>query len=161
MRKVVVNTTPLIALSEIGKLDILKKLYGEIFIPDAVLNEVKTEPAFSEVRNFADWIHVEGVQDRSQEKIFRSRLHAGEVEVMLLALQSDADLVILDDMLARKTAKYMGLTVSGTLGVLLKAKERGIITKVEPVMEELIQNGLYVSKDIQRSVLKLANENIH
>ena len=63
----------------------------------------------------ADWIHVEGVQDRSQEKIFRSRLHAGEVEVMLLALQSDADLVILDDMLARKTAKYMGLTVSGTL----------------------------------------------
>ena len=124
MRKVVVNTTPLIALSEIGKLSLLKDLYGEIYIPMAVLDEVESEPAFTEVRTSSEWIHVVEVKDTSQKKLFQTRLHAGEVEVMLYALESKADLVILDDKLARRTAKYMGLTISGTIGMLGKRKRK-------------------------------------
>jgi len=158
MRKVVVNTTPLIALSEIGKLSLLKDLYGEVYIPKAVLNEVESEPAFTEVRASSDWIHVVDVKDDSQKKLFQTRLHAGEVEVMLYAIESQADLVILDDKLARRTAKYMGLTISGTVGMLVKAKERGFLKEVKPVLESLIQNGLFVSPEVRQMVLHEADE---
>jgi predicted nucleic acid-binding protein len=159
MRKVVVNTTPLLALSEIGKLSLLKELYGEICIPEAVYEEIKTEPACTEVRDASEWIHIVSVKDMSPKRMFQARLHAGEVEVLMYALESKADLVILDDKLARKTATYMGLTITGTVGLLIKAKETGYLNEVKPVMEKLIQNGLFVSPEVQKMVLEMVNEN--
>ena len=158
MRKVVVNTTPLIALSGIHRLELLRDLYHEIYIPKAVLEEAKDEPAYSLVRNNQEWIHVVEVPENEQRKMFQARLHAGEVEVMLYAMESKADLVILDDMLARNTAKYLGLTITGTMGVILKAKEKGLISQVKPVMDDLISDGLYVSDILRNMVLKCAGE---
>ena len=96
MRKVLANTTPLIALANIDRLDLLNKLYGTIIVPQAVMDEIVREPARQRVRN-ASWIKVELIQDHSQKDIFRARLHAGEVEVMILAREQKADLVIMDD----------------------------------------------------------------
>ena len=158
MRKVVVNTTPLIALSEIGELHLLKDLYGEIEIPNAVFEEIKSEPAYTEVREASEWIHVVAVDNPDQEKLLRARLHAGEVEVILYAKDSKADLVILDDKLARKTAQYMDLIITGTMGVIIKAKKEGYIQAVKPVMDKLIRNGLYVSDEVREMVLKAASE---
>ncbi len=103
-------------------MNLFKELYGEVYIPEAVYEEIKSEPAYSEVRNNSDWIHVETVTDDSKRAFFKTRLHAGEVEVMMLAMETNADLVVLDDCLARKTAKYVGLAITGTLGVVIKAK---------------------------------------
>ena len=86
MRRVVVNTTPLIALSEIGKLNILKDMYGEIFIPKAVYDEVKLEPAYSEVNSSLDWINVVDIDNNVYAKMFSTRLHAGEVEAIMYAI---------------------------------------------------------------------------
>ena len=158
MRKVVVNTTPLIALSEIGELHLLRDLYGEVEIPNAVFEEIKSEPAYTEVREASEWIHVVSVNNSDQKKLLRSRLHIGEVEVILYAKDSQADLVILDDKLARKTAKYMDLTITGTMGVIIKAKKEGHIQTVKPIMDKLIRNGLYVSDEVRELVLKAANE---
>ena len=158
MRRVVVNTTPLIALSEIGKLNILKDMYGEIFIPKAVYDEVKLEPAYSEVNSSLDWINVVDIDNNVYAKMFCTRLHAGEVEAIMYAIDTKADLIVLDDKLARKTAKYMGLTVTGTLGVVIKAKEIGYIEAVKPIMNMLIQNGLYISADVQKMVLDMVDE---
>lgn len=158
MRRVVVNTTPLIALSEIGKLNILKDMYGEIFIPKAVYDEVKLEPAYSEVNSSLDWINVVDIDNNVYAKMFSTRLHAGEVEAIMYAIDTKADLIVLDDKLARKTAKYMGLTVTGTLGVVIKAKEIGYIEAVKPIMNMLIQNGLYISSDVQKMVLDMVDE---
>lgn len=158
MRRVVVNTTPLIALSEIGKLNILKDMYGEISIPKAVYDEVKLEPAYSEVNSSLDWINVVDIDDTVYAKMFSARLHAGEVEAIMYAIDTKADLIVLDDKLARKTAKYMGLTVTGTLGVVIKAKEMGYIEAVRPIMNKLIQNGLYISVDVQKMVLDMVDE---
>ena len=158
MRRVVVNTTPLIALSEIGKLNILKDMYGEIFIPKAVYDEVKLEPAYSEVNSSLDWINVVDIDNNVYAKMFSTRLHAGEVEAIMYAIDTKADLIVLDDKLARKTAKYMGLTVTGTLGVVIKAKEIGYIDAVKPIMNMLIQNGLYISSDVQKMVLDMVDE---
>ncbi len=132
MRKVIANTTPLIALANIDQLEILHKLYDTIIVPQAVIDEIIREPARQRVCN-SDWIKVESICDQSQKDIFRARLHAGEVEVMILAREQKADLVIMDDNAAKKTAKFLGLNVTGTLGVLLKAKKEGYIEKIEPL----------------------------
>jgi predicted nucleic acid-binding protein len=157
MRKVIANTTPLIALANIDQLELLHKLYGTIIIPQAVMDEIVRDPARQRVRG-SSWIKVEAIRDQSQKDIFRARLHAGEVEVMILAREQKADLVILDDNAAKKTAKFLGFNVTGTLGVLLKAKKEGYLEKIEPVMNELIRDGLFIIDTVKRYVLREAGE---
>ncbi len=79
---------------------------------------------------------------------------------MILAREQKADLVIVDDEAAKKTAKFMGLNVTGTLGILLKAKKEGYLESVEPIMNELIRDGLYISDTVKRFVLKEAGESM-
>ena len=81
MRKVVVNTTPLIALADIGHLDLLQKLYHEIMIPEAVLEEIKSEPACTLVKS-SEWIKVFQIVSDEEKNMYRARLHSGEIEVM-------------------------------------------------------------------------------
>ncbi len=139
MRKVVVNSTPLIILCGIGRLDILRMVYQEISIPTAVFREVtaKDDSACAQLKTSGEWIHVEEIKDHSEKKMYKAKLHDGEVEVMILAQEQKADLVILDDNAAKKTAKYLGLPVTGTLGVLIKAKRMGIIESVKSLITEL------------------------
>ena len=157
MRKVLANTTPLIALANINKLELLQKLYGTIMVPKAVVDEIVREPARHRVSG-CPWIKVESIHDQSQKDLFRARLHAGEVEVMILAREQKADLLIIDDNAAKKTAKFLGFQVTGTLGVLLKAKKEGYLEKLEPVLSELIRDGLFISDDIKERVLREAGE---
>ena len=157
MRKVISNTTPLIGLADIACFDVLQKLYKEIMIPAAVHEEVKSEPARTLVRN-SDFIHVYPVKDSQSRKMFSSRLHAGEVEVMLLAEEKQADLLIMDDNAAKKTAKFLGYKVTGTLGILLKAKKEGHINAIKPLVEKLQETGFYVSPKVKQYVLEEANE---
>ena len=92
--------------------------------------------------------------------MYRAKLHAGEVETMILAQQKSfhANLVILDDLAARKTAQYLGLNVTGTMGVLIKAKQKGIIAEVKPLLDEMMKNGFFVSNKVLQMVLKAAGE---
>lgn len=135
MRKVIVNSTPLIVLCRIGKLNILKAMYEEIIIPSAVFREVtaKDDSVCVQIESAGEWVHIEQIKDYSEKKMYKAKLHDGEVEVMILAQEQNADLVILDDNAAKKTAKYLGLIVTGTLGVLVKAKRQGIIEEVRPL----------------------------
>ena len=77
---------------------------------------------------------------------------------MILARELKADLVIMDDDAAKKTAKFLGFNVTGTLGILLKAKRQGYLEKVEPIMNELILDGLFISDTVKRYVLKEVGE---
>lgn len=160
MRKVVVNSTPLIILCGIGRLDILRMVYQEISIPTAVFRKVtaKDDSACAQLKTSGEWICVEEIKDHSEKKMYKAKLHDGEVEVMILAQEQKADLVILDDNAAKKTAKYLGLPVTGTLGVLIKAKRMGIIESVKPLITELRKNGFYVSGTVERMVLEQAGE---
>ncbi len=157
MRKVVSNTTPLIALADIGHLDLLQKLYGEILIPEAVLNEIKTEPAKTVVNN-CSWIKVKKIKKNDEKSLFRAKLHAGEVEVMILADEMNADLLLMDDNAAKKTAKFLGMTVTGTLGILIRAKKEGYIPAVRPLLDALLADGLYISDAVRDYVLEAARE---
>ncbi len=157
MRKVVSNTTPLIALADIGHLDLLQKLYGEILIPEAVLDEIKTEPAKTVVNN-SSWIKVKKIKKNDEKSLFRAKLHAGEVEVMILADEMNADLLLMDDNAAKKTAKFLGMTVTGTLGILIRAKKEGYIPTVRPLLDALLADGLYISDAVRDYVLEAAGE---
>ena len=161
MRRVIVNSTPIIVLCNIGLLDILKALYAEICIPEAVYREVteKDDSACQVLKTALNWIHVEKIANQSDKKMYKAKLHDGEVEVMILAQEGTADdLVVIDDNAAKKTAKYLGLKVTGTIGVLLKAKREGIIPEIASVLEKMKKNGFYISESLEQLVLEQAGE---
>lgn len=91
--------------------------------------------------------------------MYKVKLHDGEVEVMLLAQETRADTVVIDDNAARKTAEYLGLPLTGTLGILIKAKQRGLLDAVMPVVRQMEQNGIYYSESIKALIQKLSGEN--
>lgn len=160
MRKVIVNSTPLIILSNAGCLQILKSVYNEITIPRAVFDEVtaKEDSACSKLKQNLEWIHIEDIKNESGKRMYQAKLHAGEVEVMILAQEKNADLVIIDDNAAKKTAKFLGLSVTGTLGVLLKAKKLGIVDFVKPIIDKIRENVFFVTDEVYNFVLEQAEE---
>ena len=161
MHRVIVNSTPLIALCNADLLFVLKKLYGEIIIPQAVFEEVtaKTDSACSQIHSNLDWIHVESADENADRSMYKAKLHAGEVEVMILAQDSPkADLVLIDDNAAKKTAKFLGLKVSGTLGVLLKAKRCNIIDSFTDAIDKIEGKGFYIDDKLREFAIEQANE---
>ncbi len=160
MRKVIVNSTPLIALCKTDCLYILKELYGEIYIPEAVFHEVSAKnDSIREQIIDNSWIHIEPVADLSSKRMYRAKLHDGEIEVMILAQEwAEEHLVIIDDYAARKTAEFLDLTLTGTIGVLIKAKQRGLIHAVMPIISKMEKCGLYFSEQLKAQVRRLVNE---
>jgi predicted nucleic acid-binding protein len=157
---VVSNATPLISLSLINQLGLLKALYGQVYIPPAVCEEVVTKgkgrPGAQEVAQ-ADWIVVREVPEvaRGTVQPRPAALHAGEVETMELALWLQAELVILDERLARKIAKTQGLNIVGTVGILKHARDRGLLADLKGALDELRRNGIRISDKLYREVLDL------
>lgn len=161
MRKVIVNSTPLIALCHVNQLGVLKSIYGEITIPQAVYKEIsvkKDSICKKQVEAALDWIHVEHIQNEMAKAMYKTQLHEGEVEVMILAKETEADLVIIDDANAKKHARYLGLPVTGTLGVLIKAKDRGFISELKPILEEMVAKNIFLSDKLINMCLQQVNE---
>lgn len=105
-----------------------------------------------------DWISVQKICDVSNKKMYKAKLHDGEVEVMILAQEINADLVVIDDLAARKTAEYLGLTLTGTIGILIKAKKLGILHAVTPIISSMEENGIYFSEKLIERIKMLAEE---
>lgn len=158
---VVSNASPLIALSHVGLLDVLHMWFGSIYVPVGVWDEVVTQgegrPGTEEVVK-ADWIVRREVQDEIGVCILQERLDRGESEAIVLAMELEADLVLLDDKRGRAIARARGLKVVGTLGVLLYAKEVGRVESVGPLMDRLILAGFRVSPQLYAAVLTQASE---
>ena len=160
MRKIIVNSTPLIALAKANKLEILKEMYEHIIIPEAVYREVteKDDVAAQRIEAAREWIEVRKVDSSLDRRMYKAKLHDGEVEVMLLAQEIEADAVVIDDGAARKTAEYLGLPLTGTLGVMIKAKQRGLLEAVMPVIQQMEQNGFFFSRELKEKIRKLSKE---
>jgi len=159
MLSAVVNSTPLISLHDIGKLDILSKMYDTVYIPHGVYEEVSIDGDINKdtLLSFTNF-SIQHIANESAKRYFKSVLHKGEVEVMILADELKADICIIDDKLAREYAKHLGLKLTGTLGLLVKAKERGFIDSVTPLIDAMIQNEIYIGKFLYENVKKLAKE---
>lgn len=161
MPSVVVNSTPIISLHHLGKLDLLEKMYHRVYIPYAVYEEVSVEGSYKITKeilfSFSNFT-VERVQNTEAKKYFKTALHEGEVEAMILTTELDADLCVLDDQLARSYAKLLGLTITGTLGILLKAKENKLLDKVMPLVDTLIEKEIYISTNLYRQIKVISGE---
>jgi predicted nucleic acid-binding protein len=105
-----------------------------------------------------NWIEIVQIQNTDAKKTFTSSLHSGEVETILLAMEKSADLCIFDDLLARKHAKRLNLNLTGTLGVIIAAKQTGLIDSVKPLLDKLIAVDMYISDKLYNTVLSQARE---
>lgn len=160
MLKVISNTTPIISLLKIDKLDIIKDLYGEIFIPNEVFNEIEAgkNKEFYKDLSEIEWIKIEEIKNKNSLSYFID-LDKGEAEAIILATEKEADLIIIDESLGRFYAKHSGLKVTGTIGMLLKAKNLGFINEIKPLLSELKSKNIWLSDSLVEKALKLAKEN--
>jgi predicted nucleic acid-binding protein len=159
---VVSNSSPLISLGAIGRLGLLRTMYGLIAIPRAVHHEVAVQgsgrPGAVEVQSFA-WIRCCDVGNPNVAAALQGKLDRGEAEAIALALELPADLLLMDERLARIEANRFGIRFIGTLGVLIEAKARGHLQEVTPVLDELrIKAGFHVSEALRARVLQQAGE---
>jgi len=158
---VVANAGPLIALAGIGRIDLLKFLFEQIHIPTAVRDEVFSSqsgrPGAAEVAT-AGWVRVESVRDTTAVRILRERLDRGESEAIVLAIELSADLLLIDEARGRRIAEARGLNKTGTLGTLVMAKKRGLISNITPLLDELLARGFWLHKELYQAVRALAGE---
>jgi predicted nucleic acid-binding protein len=156
--KIVSNTTPIISLSSIEKLDILKDLFKEIIIPEAVYKEIKARKSYGYKEIDFEYIIVKPIKGKIYRDLMLSLLDQGETETILLAKEINTDFVIIDESLGYKIAKNSGLNVIRTLSLILKAKEQGIIKEIRPLFDEMILKGRWYSKRVYENFLKRAGE---
>jgi predicted nucleic acid-binding protein len=157
---VVSNTTPIIALSLVGQHELLQQLYGEVLLPPAVYREVmvggRSKIGVTELQN-AVWLRQVALTDPRRADLLVD-LDTGEAEAIALAQERNADLLLLDERLGRRYARRAGIPITGTLGVLLRAKQEGMIPQIRPLVEQMQKGGIRLGGELVANVYRLANE---
>jgi predicted nucleic acid-binding protein len=149
-KTIISDTSCLIILTNIGELDLLKRVYGQIITTSDI------EKEFGE--KLPDWIMIENVKDQSTQRILELQIDKGESSAISLALELSNSTLILDDFKARKIAQQLGLLVTGTIGVIVKAKLNGIIPSIKPYIEKIKETNFRISDEIEIQALKQAEE---
>ncbi|MDX1521456.1 MAG: DUF3368 domain-containing protein [Anaerolineae bacterium] len=159
---VVSNTTPLIGLATIQQFDLLQHLFVKIYISPAVYGEAVTagreEGGAKREVSAADWIEIVPVKDQLAVEVLLDELDRGEAETIVLAHELNADWVLMDEKKGRRKVTELGLNKIGTLGLLLKAKEVGLLSQIRPEVEQLRQHGFSVGQRVVDAVLQQAGE---
>jgi uncharacterized protein len=161
--RVVSNTSPISNLSIIGQLGLLQGQFETLWIPSAVADELHNIPESLAHEVIEDakrtWLRTQAITDSVTSRSLKRELHRGEAEAIALAMEIKADLILIDERDARIVAKRAGLTVTGALGILLRAKEAGQIEAVRPYIHALRNDArFFVSPNLEASVLQSAGE---
>lgn len=159
---VISNTSPIINLAVVGRLGLLRQLYGKVTIPRAVYDEIVLsgagQPGAVEAQT-ADWIEMKVVSDLARAASLQLELDAGEAEAIALALELGPDLLLLDERKGRAVAAHFGIRCLGLLGILVEAKHRGLVPAVKPILDRLIQGaGFWISQALYDHVLQAVGE---
>ena len=161
---VVSNTSPIMNLAIIGELSLLRDQFGEVLIPGAVLEELRVQenlPGSQVVRDAikAGWIRIEAVKQDPLVRAMQRDLDKGEAEAIALAMQVNADWVLMDERDGRKAAKSMKSKVVGVLGILLKAQREGRLRSLKQAMDRLREKaGFYVRGDLYSAIIREGEE---
>jgi len=160
MHEVICNTSPIQYLYQSGHLSLLKDIYQKIVIPEAVLKEIEDGRRL----NFSlpdlqtiSWIEIRAIKAHRMLSLITS-LGLGEREVLSLGVESPDSVLILDDLLARRYANYLKLRFTGTLGILLKAKQLGLIPAIKPKLKRFEELKFRIDKKTYWRVLGMAGE---
>ena len=159
---VVSDTSAVLNLARIGRLELLRLLYQQVLIPSAVSLELSDSrndlPPAVDLASMP-WLIIASATDRNRVQELREELDAGEAEAIVLAIERRPDILLVDERRARKTATAAGLAVTGLIGVVARAKRDGLIDLAKPVLDELIQTArFWIGPDLYREVLQKLGE---
>jgi len=158
---IVSDTSPISNLAAIGQLELLQKLYGNVIIPTAVYQEIlnsgDTDPAVLAIKS-VNWIQTYSITNNTLFQTLQNILDIGEAEAITLAVELNADRLIVDERRGRKEAIRLGLRVTGILGILLAAKQQGLVSFIQPLLDDLIANGFWIQEELYAELLQLAGE---
>ncbi len=158
VRPVVSNTTPLITLAELGLLDVLRQLYDVVCVPPSVLAEYQYGRTAHPERPDLQAVPWMVVQPAPVDALLPATLDVGERDAIALARGLEASRILLDERAARAVAARLKLKVTGSAGVLLAARQLGLISAVRPYLDRMLAQGRYVSPRLYEQVLQQAGE---
>ncbi len=147
---VISDTSTLILFHKIDEFSLLQKVYGELITTPEIVAE------FGE--KLPDWIKIETVSDKKYQDFLETQIDNGEASAIALATEYDDVLLLLDDLKARKLATQLSFKITGTLGVIHKARQMSVIDKVKPLIDKLLLTDFRVADIIIEEILKLNNE---
>jgi len=160
-RPLVCDTTVLLYLGRIGRADLVPALFGPVYVPEPVVLELDMgrllRPDTCDPRQWA-WAERVTVSPEAIGALPPNRLGPGERAVIAYACSHPECVAGLDDLQARRLAEELGLTVVGTLGVLLRARQAGLILSVRPLVDALVVQGFHIDPSLYQEVLALAGE---
>lgn len=147
MDKIIISDTScLIALSKIEKLDLLRGLYQEIIITNDVYQEFGG--------SLPDWIIITEVKDKQKQKDIEERLDKGEASSIALALEIDNAILIIDEIKGRKIAQSLNIDIIGTIGIILLADKKGLVTDVTSLFLRLVNKGFRLSDRLINKIIE-------
>ena len=160
-RKLVINTTPLIALAAAGCIDALPHLYASVIVPREVADEIraggKTGIGVAELNTAPSWLEVQ-VSQVTIPPYLANALDRGEAAVITTALDRNIRLVCIDETVGRRMARLSGLDLTGSLGILIKAKQRGFPVKIADAARRMRDHGIWLSAQVIASAMATAGE---
>lgn len=159
---VVCNTSPIINLSAIGEIELLRKLFGKVYIPEAVYREIVIEgerqPGSKEVKEL-DWIETKKVENILFAESLKYELDDGEAEAIALAIETKSNLLIMDEKIGRYIAKHFKLNYIGLLGILKESKKKGLLKSLKPILMKLKNDaGFWMNDELVNIILKDVGE---
>ncbi len=158
---IVVNTSPLLALSACGQIELLRALHSRVVVPEAVIAELErgqagVDPLALDMERPA-WLEVVALR-QSPSPLLEAYLDEGEASVITLALELGITRVVIDERRGRAVARTMGLEATGSVGVLLRAKREGLLAAVKPSLEAMQAQGIWLSARLRTFALQEAGE---
>ncbi len=149
-KTIISDTSCFIILNNIGELELLYKVYGQIITTSDIAKE------YGDV--LPEWVVIIDAIDRYRQQLLEMQIDKGESSAIALALETPGCTVILDDYKARKIAEKLGITITGTIGVIIRAKLNGIIPSIKPLLEKIKQTNFRLSIEVEMFALKAAQE---
>ena len=147
---IISDTSCLILLDKIGELRLLNKLYGRIVLTPEIVREFG--------KKLPEWFYVKSPVNKTYQRILEASLDLGEASAIALAIEEKDSLLIIDELKGRKFAEQLGLNFTGTLGVLINAKQKGILKTVKPALEKIKQTNFRLTKELEERILMMVGE---
>lgn len=151
MPKVIISDTScFVVLANIGELDLLHKTYEKVI--------TTLEIAAEYGQTLPEWVEIRSATDKYRQQILELQLDKGEASAIALAIEIPESTLILDDYKARKIAERLGLEITGTIGVIVKAKIRGVIPSIRPYLNKIKQTDFRLTPELEQQALSEARE---
>jgi predicted nucleic acid-binding protein len=151
MQKIIISDTScLILLDKIEELKLLNNLFGQIIITQEIANEFKKE--------LPHWFIIQEPINKTYQKILEASLDKGEASAIALAIEQTDCLLIMDDYKGRRYAEQLGIKITGTLGIIIDAKQSGHIESVKPILDKIKKTDFRLTAELEKRTIEKSNE---